>query len=107
MRYSVLIVLLIVSVAFSVLNATPVSVNFLLWQFETPLAVTVMSALGFGLLGGALLMLPWGMRSRRGMKRAQRSVTDLEKKLHATEAVKPVPQPRLPVTRHGAVDDGD
>jgi putative membrane protein len=109
MRYSILITLLVVSVAFSVLNSTPVSVNFLLWRFDAPLAVAVMAALAFGLLAGALLMLPWGMRARRGLKHARRSADELEKRLRAAESSAKLAPQRLPASAHGSIasDDGE
>ena len=106
MRYPLLVILLVVSVTFSVLNATPVTVNLLLWRGEMLLAVAVMVAMAVGVLLGALLMLPWGVRSRRGMKQAQRSAHDLQKRLHSAEAAaQSRAMAKLPAPSRGVAGD--
>ena len=64
------LVILIVAalVVFSVQNANPVTVSFLLWQFNASLAIVVFLALVTGVIIMAVISL--GMRLRKSKKKS-------------------------------------
>ena len=71
---SLLILVLIVLVAvFSVQNAGPVAISFLMWRFEASLAIVIFLVLLSGVVIGAALSF-WYGRSRR--KRARSAPED-------------------------------
>lgn len=80
MRQTIVISLLLLAVAFSLLNVEPLTIEFLFWRIETLVAVAVIVALTIGLVVGALLMLPWGLRERRALRQAEQRLAELEKR---------------------------
>jgi lipopolysaccharide assembly protein A len=78
MRQTVVITLLLLAVAFSLLNVAPLTIDFLIWRAETLVAVAVIGALTIGLIVGALLMLPWGLREHKALKLARQRIAALE-----------------------------
>lgn len=59
----VAIITLAVVVLFSVQNASPVAVSFLLWQFEASLAVVIVLSFLLGMVAGMVIL--WWIRLRR------------------------------------------
>lgn len=80
MRQTIVISLLLLAVAFSLLNVEPLTIEFLFWRVETLVAVAVIVALTIGLVVGALLMLPWGLRERRAHRQAEQRLAELERR---------------------------
>ena len=62
----VVLVVIAAVVVFSVQNAAPVSVAFLVWKYEASLAVVVLLSVACGLLIGAAMVSFW--RLRRAMR---------------------------------------
>jgi uncharacterized integral membrane protein len=62
-----IVVLITVVVLFSVQNASPVAVTFLVWKFDASLAIVIFLSLVTGILIGAVITL-WARR-RPGPKR--------------------------------------
>ncbi len=58
------LVLVAMVVAFSVQNASPVAVSFLLWKFEASLAIVVLLSVLAGLLVGIVIASVAGVRRR-------------------------------------------
>lgn len=59
----VAIITLAVVVLFSVQNASPVAVSFLLWQFEASVAVVIVLSFLLGMVAGMVIL--WWIRLRR------------------------------------------
>ena len=80
----VALVLLAATIAFSVINAHPVVINYYVGSTEMPLALLVVICLIVGVLVGFLLALGWVLRlrmellrTRRRLKTAQKEVDNL------------------------------
>lgn len=86
MRQTIVISLLLLAVAFSLLNVEPLTINFFLWRIETLVAIAVIGALAIGLVVGALLMLPWGLREHRALKQARLRAAELERRVTREQA---------------------
>ncbi|MBK7357348.1 LapA family protein [Propionivibrio sp.] len=69
----------IVGVAFAMQNNVPVTVNFLLWRFDSSLAMVLLLALALGAIVIAFLTTPATLRSQWLMKRQKRRIEELEK----------------------------
>jgi putative membrane protein len=65
-----LIVLLIIAGIFSLQNAIPVTVTFLLWKFEASQAIIVLLSVLGGIIAGAIITLL--IRFKRPPKKATR-----------------------------------
>ena len=72
----------IVGVAFAMQNNVPVTVNFLLWRFDSSLAMVLLLALALGAIVIAFLTTPATLRSQWLMKRQKRRIEELEKTRH-------------------------
>lgn len=68
----------IVGVAFSMQNDVPVTVNFLLWRFDSSLAMVLLLALAAGATAVALLITPSALRGQWRLARQKRRITELE-----------------------------
>jgi uncharacterized integral membrane protein len=80
MRQTIVISLLVLAVAFSLLNVEPLTIELLFWRVDTVVAVAVIVALAIGIVVGAVLMLPWGLRARRALAEARRQLAGLEQR---------------------------
>jgi putative membrane protein len=90
------IVAAIVGVFFAMQNNVPVTVNFLLWRFDSSLAMVVLLALALGAVVVALLTTPATLRWQWRLSRQRRQIEQLEKtaetqRQHIAELEKLVP----------------
>jgi uncharacterized integral membrane protein len=91
-----LVIALIVSIlasTFALQNAVPITVTFLLWQFEGSLALVLLSAFALGVAVGLLALAPPMLRRRREISRQSRKITELETTLHERSAPPERPPP--------------
>lgn len=80
------IVFAIGAVLFALQNNVAVSVGFLLWRFDSTLALVLLIALGLGALIAALLSTPAMLRGQWGGARLRRQVEALEQEKARLEA---------------------
>src|SRR3972149_5495174 len=83
----------IAALIFAFQNAEPAQVTFLVWQFESSLALVLVVSFAAGLLSGSLLLLPDRVRAglasashRRELAGLSRRLTEGPGKLDAAEA---------------------
>ena len=69
----------IVGVAFTMQNNVPVTVNFLLWRFDSSLGMVLMLALAYGAIIVALLTTPATLRWQWQSARQKRRIEELER----------------------------
>ena len=69
----------IVGVAFAMQNNVPVTVNFLLWRFDSSLAMVLLLALACGAIIVALLTTPATLKWQWQLARQKRRIEDLER----------------------------
>lgn len=65
-------------VVFALQNNVPVTVNFLLWRFDSSLAMVLLIALFLGAIIVALLTTPGTLRRQWAAARQQRRIEELE-----------------------------
>lgn len=68
------------AVAFAMQNNLPVTVNFLLWRFDSSLAMVLLLALAMGAIVVALLTTPGTLRRQWLLARQRRQLEELEKR---------------------------
>lgn len=73
------IVAAIVGVAFAMQNNVPVTIDFMLWRFDSSLAMVVLLALALGAIVVALLTTPATLRWQWRLGRQKRQIAQLEK----------------------------
>ena len=71
------------AVAFAMQNNLPVTVNFLLWRFDSSLAMVLLLALATGAIVVALLTTPGTLRRQWQLARQRRQLDELEKRCEA------------------------
>jgi len=71
-----------VGVVFSMQNHVPVTVNFLLWRFDSSLALVLLSSLALGAIIVALLTTPATVRRQWQLARQKRRIEELERICH-------------------------
>jgi len=71
--------------AFAIQNAAPVAVKFLVWQFESSLAVIVILSLLAGMILIFLISLPGRLKRRKELYDRNRRISELEKRLAELE----------------------
>lgn len=71
------------AVAFAMQNNLPVTVNFLLWRFDSSLAMVLLLALATGAIVVALLTTPGTLRRQWQLARQQKRLDELEKRCEA------------------------
>lgn len=69
----------ILGVAFAMQNNVPVTVNFLIWRFDSTLAMTLLLALALGAVAIALLAAPRTLNRKWQAKRLRQRIQGLEK----------------------------
>ena len=77
------IVFALLSVLFAVQNTVPVAVVFLIWRFDSSLAVVLLLALAAGALVVALISTPATVRTRWQLGKHKRRIAELERELDA------------------------
>lgn len=80
------IVFAIGAVLFALQNNVPVTVAFILWRFDSTLAVVLLVALGLGAFIAALVSTPSVIRGQWGGTRLRRQVAGLEQEKARLEA---------------------
>ncbi|HIE32842.1 MAG TPA: LapA family protein [Thermodesulfobacteriaceae bacterium] len=68
--------------AFAIQNASPVAVKFLVWQFESSLAVVIILSLLAGMILIFLISLPGRLKRRKELFDKNRKINELEKQLN-------------------------
>ena len=68
------IVIAIAAVAFALQNNVPVTVTFLVWRFDSSLAMVLLLALGIGAIIVALVSTPTAIRSRWTVSRLRKEI---------------------------------
>lgn len=69
----------IVGVAFAMQNNLPVTVNFLLWRFDSSLAMVLLLAVASGAMVVALLTTPATLKSQWQLARQKHRIEELER----------------------------
>jgi uncharacterized integral membrane protein len=69
----------VVGVAFAMQNNVPVTINFLVWRFDSSLAMVLLLALALGAIAVALLTTPATLKRQWRLSRQKRRIDDLEK----------------------------
>ena len=98
LMYSILIAFLLIlffAVAFSLQNAEPIIIHFFGLRFEGSLVIILLTALAFGVLITVLTSLPSQIKKRRLISRQQKTIADLERKIHES-MTEPEPTEMLP-----------
>jgi len=67
------------AVAFALQNNTPVSVNFILWSFDSSLAMVLLLSLGLGAIIAGLVTSPTVIKGQWNNGRLRRQVAELER----------------------------
>jgi len=67
--------------AFAIQNASPVAVKFLVWQFESSLAVVIILSLLAGMILIFLISLPGKLKRRKELFDKNRKINELERRL--------------------------
>lgn len=87
--YLILAAILGIFVAvFAIQNAAAVTVKFLLWEFQSSLAVLIIISMLAGMLLVFLLSLPGRLKRRKELYDKQKRIKELEKRLAELEAAK-------------------
>ncbi|TBR08053.1 MAG: LapA family protein [Rugosibacter sp.] len=73
------ILVAILSGVFAMQNNVPVTVNFLLWRFDSSIAMVLLVALAIGACVIALLTTPATLKRQWQLSRQKRSIEELEK----------------------------
>lgn len=87
--YLILAAILGIFVAvFAIQNAAAVTVKFLLWEFQSSLAVLIIISMLAGMLLVFLLSLPGRLKRRKELYDKQKKIKELERRLAELEAAK-------------------
>lgn len=89
--FAIALVLALVVTVFAVQNNQPITINFLFWSVEGSLALVLMVTLVFGIVIGALLMVPGSIRNRLQVGGLRRTVRSLEDEKASVDAEGPSP----------------
>lgn len=79
--FVVLLVLVLIGLAFAVINAKPVELNYFVATREVPLALTLVLTLAFGALIGFLFSMGMVIRLKREALRLRRQVQVAEQEV--------------------------
>lgn len=72
------ILIAVISVLFAMQNNVPVTINFLIWNFESSLALVLLLSLALGASVVSLLTMPNAVRQQLLMLRQKRRIEELE-----------------------------
>ncbi len=75
------LLLTVVALIFALQNTATAAITFLIWRFESPLALVLIVALVTGALVGFLAMLPGRVRGGLRAGRQARRIAELEKEV--------------------------
>ena len=86
MRKIIITILLVFAVFFVLQNTQDVSITFISWSLNFPLALIIGIALGVGLCIGLLLLLPRVVRQKMKISDNHRQITTLMNKMDAQKS---------------------
>ena len=95
----------IVSVIFAMQNNVPVTVTFLVWRFDSSLALVLLAALAIGMLIVALVSTPATIRRQWVLGRQNKRIAELEKANGIQKATIAELESRLPATEPPAPEE--
>ncbi len=83
MRFYLVLALIIsiVAVIFALQNAVPVTIAFMIWQFEGSLALVLLLTLVLGSLLGVSVSMPSSIRKSREVSSLKKKIAELENTL--------------------------
>ncbi len=88
----------IVAVIFALQNPMVVSVSFLTYRGDWPLALLILISVGLGFLIGVLVMTPGAIRRAWTLGSLRRKVNELEKALEEQKTQQSTPAPSQPAS---------
>ena len=71
------IAIAVAAVAFALQNNVPVTVTFLVWRFDSSLAMVLLLALALGAIVMALVTAPGALKARWTLSRQRREIAEL------------------------------
>jgi len=74
------------AVIFALQNSVPVTVSFLIWKFESSLALVLLISLGLGVLVSFLLSIPTMIKRNWSISNYKKRIQELEEKIQEMEA---------------------
>jgi uncharacterized integral membrane protein len=89
----------VIGVAFAMQNNVPVTINFLVWRFDSSLAMALLLALALGAIAVALLTTPGTLKRQWRLSRQKRRIDELEKtcddqRRHIADLETQLPEPQ-------------
>ncbi len=75
------IVVAILAVIFALQNAIPITVNFIIWNFKSSLALVLLITLTLGILMSLLVSIPSMIKRKRIISNQKKKIQELEKNL--------------------------
>lgn len=81
------IILIILGLSFSLLNSTPVELNYYFSSIQLPLAFALVTALVIGVLFGALAVLSMVVKLKRETMRLKKTIRASERELSQLRAL--------------------
>jgi len=73
------------AVIFALQNSVPVTVSFLIWKFESSLALVLLISLGLGVLVSFLLSIPTMIKRNWSISNYKKRIQELEEKIKEME----------------------
>lgn len=80
------LIIAVIAVLFAVQNAASVPVQFLIWKYQAPLALTMLLSVLLGVLISLLFSLPSMTRSKLTIRNQRKKIGELESGLNETKA---------------------
>lgn len=90
---AIALVVSILAAAFALQSAVPVTVSFLVWQFEGSLAPMLLSAFAAGVVAALLALAPSMFRRRRQISGQRRKIKEPQTSLQERSAPPEKPPP--------------
>jgi lipopolysaccharide assembly protein A len=87
------IAIAVAAVAFALQNNVPVTVTFLVWRFDSSLAMVLLLALAIGAIVMALVTAPGALKARWTMSRQRKEISELRA---AAKPERPAPAEAAP-----------
>ncbi len=75
----------LMAVVFALQNSAPVQISFLLWRFDSSLALVLLVALVAGALMSFFVSLPSNVRARWTIRQQRKKMTEMENRLAELE----------------------
>jgi uncharacterized integral membrane protein len=79
------LVIAILGVFFALQNSVAVAVSFLIWKFESSLALVILLSLALGIVVSFLLSIPATIRRNVTISRCRKRIQELEEELQERE----------------------